>query len=405
MAKEAQTSIPHLFRCPISLDLFTDPVTLTTGQTYDRPSIEQWLAAGNSTCPVTMQNLAGGATTSLVPNHTLRLLIHRWLLPAACRRNSHHDAGAASGISVSLSILKSCLQSSDALSPAKLEALTKVQILSTESDVGRSLLIQMGFFPILLQIVFRPPWPENMEVAELALDCLLRLSPPTLVNSLCFLKQDAAFSSMALLLEQGSAKIKTGICLLLETATDEDLCFLLGKSRRVMMVLISFLQSREQSQAAEAAAGIIDAVCSAEATDRVNAVRDGAVEALVSFLSMGVRRNAARALAAMEVLMGTEIGRKTAARGGAVKVMVQWVFKVPAGDEGSEHAVGALTAVCSGSARARAEAVAAGGVMQALLLLQSQCSVGTRGKAMALLKVLRGCGGRESGKPDLQHGN
>ncbi|XVF61030.1 hypothetical protein PTKIN_Ptkin08bG0095500 [Pterospermum kingtungense] len=44
--KEAQTTIPPLFRCPISLDLFTDPVTLCTGQTYDRSSIEKWLASG-----------------------------------------------------------------------------------------------------------------------------------------------------------------------------------------------------------------------------------------------------------------------------------------------------------------------------------------------------------------------
>ncbi|KAJ0973123.1 hypothetical protein J5N97_021082 [Dioscorea zingiberensis] len=70
-------SIPLLFRCPISLDLFTDPVTLSTGQTYDRPSIEQWLARGNRTCPVTMQRLHD---TSLVPNHTLRHLIDQWLL-------------------------------------------------------------------------------------------------------------------------------------------------------------------------------------------------------------------------------------------------------------------------------------------------------------------------------------
>ncbi|CAI8598884.1 unnamed protein product [Vicia faba] len=44
---EAQTeiTIPHLFRCPISLDLLEDPVTLTTGQTYDRSSIEKWISA------------------------------------------------------------------------------------------------------------------------------------------------------------------------------------------------------------------------------------------------------------------------------------------------------------------------------------------------------------------------
>ncbi|WJX34689.1 hypothetical protein P8452_22777 [Trifolium repens] len=44
---EAQTeiNIPHLFRCPISLDLLEDPVTLITGQTYDRSNIEKWISA------------------------------------------------------------------------------------------------------------------------------------------------------------------------------------------------------------------------------------------------------------------------------------------------------------------------------------------------------------------------
>lgn len=76
VVRARKMSIPHLFRCPISLDIFTDPVTLCTGQTYDRPCIERWLAAGHRTCPVTMQPLGDAA---LVPNRTLRHLIERWL--------------------------------------------------------------------------------------------------------------------------------------------------------------------------------------------------------------------------------------------------------------------------------------------------------------------------------------
>ncbi|CAN1158387.1 U-box domain-containing protein 26 [Linum perenne] len=38
--------IPYHFRCPISLELMRDPVTVSTGQTYDRSSIESWIATG-----------------------------------------------------------------------------------------------------------------------------------------------------------------------------------------------------------------------------------------------------------------------------------------------------------------------------------------------------------------------
>lgn len=48
-------AVPSFFRCPISLDLMKSPVSLCTGVTYDRSSIQRWLDGGNNTCPATMQ--------------------------------------------------------------------------------------------------------------------------------------------------------------------------------------------------------------------------------------------------------------------------------------------------------------------------------------------------------------
>ncbi|KAJ6760674.1 U BOX DOMAIN-CONTAINING [Salix purpurea] len=63
------------FRCPISLELMTDPVTVSTGQTYDRSSIQRWLKAGNMTCPKTGERMT---SPELVPNTTLRKLIQQF---------------------------------------------------------------------------------------------------------------------------------------------------------------------------------------------------------------------------------------------------------------------------------------------------------------------------------------
>ncbi|KAF5207645.1 U-box domain-containing protein [Thalictrum thalictroides] len=52
-----------------------DPVTISTGQTYDRSSIESWISTGNSTCPVTRVQLFD---FNLISNHTLRRLIQDW---------------------------------------------------------------------------------------------------------------------------------------------------------------------------------------------------------------------------------------------------------------------------------------------------------------------------------------
>ncbi|KAF8671994.1 hypothetical protein HU200_049814 [Digitaria exilis] len=68
---------PHLFLCPISMELMDDPVTVSTGVTYDRRSIEQWIFGyGRATCPATMQPLAN---LDLTPNHTLKRVIDSWL--------------------------------------------------------------------------------------------------------------------------------------------------------------------------------------------------------------------------------------------------------------------------------------------------------------------------------------
>ncbi|XP_044510993.1 U-box domain-containing protein 29-like [Mangifera indica] len=73
--KEMSVTVPSLFRCPISLDVMKSPVSLCTGVTYDRSSIQHWLESGHDTCPATMQILSNRDFT---PNLTLRRLIKLW---------------------------------------------------------------------------------------------------------------------------------------------------------------------------------------------------------------------------------------------------------------------------------------------------------------------------------------
>ncbi|GMH28701.1 hypothetical protein Nepgr_030544 [Nepenthes gracilis] len=70
-----ELATPADFRCPITLDLMTDPVVVATGQTYDRSSIVLWLESGHNTCPKSGQTLAH---TNLIPNRALKNLIGMW---------------------------------------------------------------------------------------------------------------------------------------------------------------------------------------------------------------------------------------------------------------------------------------------------------------------------------------
>ena len=66
---------PPVFICPISLEPMQDPVTLCTGQTYERSNILKWFSLGHFTCPTTMQELWDDSVT---PNSTLYQLSYSW---------------------------------------------------------------------------------------------------------------------------------------------------------------------------------------------------------------------------------------------------------------------------------------------------------------------------------------
>ncbi|KZV55192.1 U-box domain-containing protein 8 [Dorcoceras hygrometricum] len=70
------THFPDDFKCPISLEIMSDPVILSSGHTFDRASIQQWLDAGHRTCPISKLPLP--EPPSLIPNHALRSLISNY---------------------------------------------------------------------------------------------------------------------------------------------------------------------------------------------------------------------------------------------------------------------------------------------------------------------------------------
>ncbi|CAL5018943.1 unnamed protein product [Urochloa decumbens] len=85
---------PQLFLCPISMELMEDPVTVSTGVTYDRRSIQQWVFGyGRPTCPATMQPLAN---LDLTPNHTLKRVIASWLSPSTSASSSPSTSSLSS---------------------------------------------------------------------------------------------------------------------------------------------------------------------------------------------------------------------------------------------------------------------------------------------------------------------
>ena len=70
-------STPEHFICPISGDIFIDPVFASDGQTYERKDISKWIRqkGTNATSPMTGIKLK---TKVLTPNHSMKSLVAAW---------------------------------------------------------------------------------------------------------------------------------------------------------------------------------------------------------------------------------------------------------------------------------------------------------------------------------------
>lgn len=70
------SSIPQEFICPLTGQLFEDPVTLETGETFERAAIKDWFDQGNRTCPATGKYLEYVIVPST--NLVLKRVIDGW---------------------------------------------------------------------------------------------------------------------------------------------------------------------------------------------------------------------------------------------------------------------------------------------------------------------------------------
>ncbi|XVF69739.1 hypothetical protein PTKIN_Ptkin11bG0106000 [Pterospermum kingtungense] len=77
------SSIPNDFICPLTGKLFEEPVTLETGQTFERVAIKEWFNQGNRTCPVTGKFLEYLSVP--LTNFILKRIIDSWKLEN-CRK-------------------------------------------------------------------------------------------------------------------------------------------------------------------------------------------------------------------------------------------------------------------------------------------------------------------------------
>ncbi|KAL3647731.1 hypothetical protein CASFOL_008699 [Castilleja foliolosa] len=130
-------TVPSYFRCPLSLELMSDPVIVSSGQTYERASVQKWLDHGLERCPKTGYKLSH---KNLTPNYTVKALITNW-----CNENNantgtgrSHSEPIEAGSSPEHSYVHSRSESASS-------AISSVDYIPTPENIENSFRAELGY--------------------------------------------------------------------------------------------------------------------------------------------------------------------------------------------------------------------------------------------------------------------
>ncbi|KAE8690591.1 U-box domain-containing protein 26 [Hibiscus syriacus] len=382
--------IPFHFRCPISLELMRDPVTVCTGQTYDRSSIESWLATGNTTCPVTRVPLTD---FTFIPNHTLRRLIQDWCV-----------ANQTFGIQriptpkqpADPNMVRTFLaQASSVSNPfqSRLSALRRLKGLARDSDKNRCVISSHNAREILINVLFKDmgsgSGSSELNVEALAVLVMFQLSEAECES---IASDPDRVINLSHMLFHSSIEVRVNSASLIEivlsgTRSSELRAQIINVDEIFEGVTDILRSLNSYPRALRTGIRALFALCLVKHT-RHKAVQAGAPETLIDRLADLDKCEAERALATIELLCRVPSGCSAfASHALTVPLLVKTILKISV--RATEYAAGALMALCSESEECQREAVNAGVLTQLLLLVQSDCTERAKRKAQMLLKLLR----------------
>uniref|UniRef100_A0ACD5Z620 Uncharacterized protein n=1 Tax=Avena sativa TaxID=4498 RepID=A0ACD5Z620_AVESA len=405
MEQGSSVEVPPYFLCPISLEIMRDPVTLATGITYDRASIERWLfdAAHRATCPVTRTKLAP-EDREPTPNHTLRRLIQAWCalheverFPTprppvdACRvADLLDEARAAQGRQQELAALreiKAIVAESDRnkrcveATPGALDFLVSLVTRHATTSSSAVDLFELGLLD--------SPTSSTSSPEEDALSVIYSLKPSK-KNLLRVLDRNGDFlDTLVHVLRRPSYRSRTYAILLLKAMVSVmEPARLMTVQAEVVQEVVRVVSDRVSAKAVKAALHVLCRMCP-WGRNRVKAVEAGAMTVLVEMLlDEGSRHSTELAVVAIDHLCGCAEGRsELVAHPAGLAVVSKKAMRVSLAT--TESAVRALHAVArqSPTPAVLQEMLTVGVVAKLLLVLQVDSGERTRAKAKEMLRM------------------
>ncbi|THU62528.1 hypothetical protein C4D60_Mb01t06090 [Musa balbisiana] len=368
----AAEDVPSVFICPISLEPMVDPVTLCTGQTYERANILKWLSLGHLTCPTTMQELWDDAVT---PNRTLHQLISAWFSQRYLlgKKRSEDVQGRAAELVQSLKKVKG---------QARVEAIKELQKMVVAHPSLRNALADSGGVALLSSLL--GPFTSHAVGSEV-IAILVNLSLDS--DTKASLMQPARISLVVDMLNEGTIDTKINCTRYIEMLMAEKSfrCeFMLSLS--LLVALLRLAKDKRHPNGIAAALSLLEAICSHEQV-RSSLVSVGAVTQLVELLPNLSPEGSVPALHILDDLSTIPEGLS------ALKDCPQTIpntvrLLMRASEAGVQYALSILWAVCRLAPDECASlAVEAGLPANLLLVIQSGCNPELKQRAAELLKL------------------
>eukprot|EP00258_Populus_trichocarpa_P002457 XP_002302397.1 U-box domain-containing protein 30 [Populus trichocarpa] len=373
MVEELESiEVPPVFICPISLDPMQDPVTLCTGQTYERYNILKWFSLGHCTCPTTMQELWDDTVT---PNKTMRQLIYSWFSQKflATKKRSEDVQGRAIELLDNLKKVKG---------QAKVQTLKELrQVVAAHSTARKAVLDNCG---TALVTSFLGPFTTHAVGSE-AVGILVNLDLDYATKS--NLRQPARISLMVDMLNEGSIETKINCTRLMEMLMEgNDFEHENMSSLRLLVGLLRLVKDKKHPNGLLAGLGLLKSICSHESV-RGSVVSIGTVPPLVELLPSLNNECLELALYILDVLSSIPEGRlalKVCAN--TIPNVVKLLMRVS--ETCTRLALSILWAVCMlAPEECTALAVEAGLAAKLLLVIQSACNPVLKQQSVELLKL------------------
>lgn len=364
--------VPSVFICPISLEPMQDPVTLCTGQTYERSNILKWFSLGHYTCPTTMQELWDDTVT---PNKTLHQLTYTWFSQkyVQMKKRSEDAHGRASDLLSTLKKVKG---------QARIQTLKELQQLVATHSTARKKVVDEGGV-LLLSSLLGPFTSYAVGSEVVAILVKLSLSSESKTN----LMQPAKISSIIDILNEGSIETKVNCVWLIETLMEEkDFRAEIVSSHSLLVALMRLVRDRRHPNGHLPGLGLLKLICTHKQV-RGLIVSIGAIPQLLELIPVLNQDCMELSLFILDVLSSVPEGRQALKDcSNTIPTMVKLLMRIS--ETCTDYALSILCSVCKLSPEECSSiAVDAGLAAKLLLVIQSGCAPALKQRAAELLKL------------------